>query len=216
MTFSGFGPQVFEFYEGLAADNSKVYWTRHADVYAPTSRSRCASWPRPSSRSSANPRSSGRTATSASARTAGPITSTPGWACARNARTVPRPACCSSRSPRTACSSRRATTSRAREQLQRFRTLQDDPDAAADLDATLAGLAADGVPLNDGQPLKTAPRGWSKDHPRIDLIRRTRLTASIQYPPAAHVHDRRCLDLVVDGWRRLDRWNRWLDDNVGA
>jgi hypothetical protein len=103
-----------------------------------------------------------------------------------------------------------------REQLHRFRTLQDDPAVAADLDATIAALEAAGLSLGDGAPVKTAPRGWSKDHPRIELIRRTRLTAVRQFPPAEEIHDRRCRDLVVETWRELDRWNRWLDANIGA
>ncbi len=216
MTFSGFGPQVFEFYEGLAADNSKVYWTRHADVYRsdvaePLRELAAAIEPefgepkifRPyrDLRFSADRRPYHEYARLGvrPERADGPSSGVLFLALSADGLFLAS-----------------GYYEPTREQLQRFRTLQDDPDAAADLDATLAGLAADGVPLNDGQPLKTAPRGWSKDHPRIDLIRRTRLTASIQYPPAAHVHDRRCLDLVVDGWRRLDRWNRWLDDNVGA
>jgi uncharacterized protein (TIGR02453 family) len=33
MSFSGWPEEALEFYEGLAADNSKSYWTRHKDVY---------------------------------------------------------------------------------------------------------------------------------------------------------------------------------------
>jgi len=33
MAFSGWGDEALEFYEGLAADNSKTYWTRQKSVY---------------------------------------------------------------------------------------------------------------------------------------------------------------------------------------
>src|SRR5215467_9886038 len=33
MSFSGWPEEALEFYEGLAADNSKTYWTRHKHVY---------------------------------------------------------------------------------------------------------------------------------------------------------------------------------------
>ena len=33
MAFSGWGDEALEFYEGLAADNSKTYWTRQKAVY---------------------------------------------------------------------------------------------------------------------------------------------------------------------------------------
>jgi uncharacterized protein (DUF2461 family) len=31
--FNGFGKHAVDFYEGLAADNSKVYWSDHKAVY---------------------------------------------------------------------------------------------------------------------------------------------------------------------------------------
>ena len=33
MTFNGWPAEALEFYEGLAADNSKAYWTAHKDSY---------------------------------------------------------------------------------------------------------------------------------------------------------------------------------------
>src|SRR3954469_1653644 len=32
-TFEGFGERALDFYEGLAADNSRTYWKAHEDVY---------------------------------------------------------------------------------------------------------------------------------------------------------------------------------------
>ena len=33
MSFSGWPEEALEFYEGLAADNTKTYWTKHKEVY---------------------------------------------------------------------------------------------------------------------------------------------------------------------------------------
>ncbi len=33
MGFEGFGDYAVDFYEGLAADNSKAYWTDHKAIY---------------------------------------------------------------------------------------------------------------------------------------------------------------------------------------
>jgi uncharacterized protein (DUF2461 family) len=33
VSFEGFPDEGLVFYEGLEADNSKTYWTRHKDVY---------------------------------------------------------------------------------------------------------------------------------------------------------------------------------------
>lgn len=103
----------------------------------------------------------------------------------------------------------------ARDQLERFRDLQDDPAVTADLDRTLAELAGRGYPLAEGAPVRTAPRGRRSDHPRIDLIRRTSLTVSALHPPGPWLHGPECLDVVVAGWRAAQTWNAWLDAQVG-
>src|SRR5256886_15161099 len=33
MSFSGWPEEALEFYEGLAADNTKTYWTKHKEIY---------------------------------------------------------------------------------------------------------------------------------------------------------------------------------------
>ncbi len=102
-----------------------------------------------------------------------------------------------------------------RDRLDRFRRLQEDPVAAADLDATLADLTRLGFLLAAGEPVKTAPRGWSPHHPRIALIRRTSLIVSRAYEPAPWLHTPECREVVADGWRTVSRWNDWLDGHSG-
>ena len=103
----------------------------------------------------------------------------------------------------------------ARDQLDRFRHLQGDPRVAADLDRTVHRLAIAGYPLSDGAPVKTAPRGWPRDHPRIAMIRCTSLTAGHTHPPGPWLHTGECLDRIRGGWRTLQVWNTWLHDHVG-
>ncbi len=103
----------------------------------------------------------------------------------------------------------------ARDQLERFRDLQDDPKVTKSLDALLPQLADAGFPLGEGAPLKTAPRGRAKDHPRIALLRRTMLTVSRTYQPEPWFFDRELLEKVEDGFATIGRWNRWLADHVG-
>jgi uncharacterized protein (DUF2461 family) len=103
----------------------------------------------------------------------------------------------------------------ARDQLDRWRRLQDDPTLARELDATLDGLAADGYRLGDGDPVRTAPRGWSRDHPRITMIRRRRLEVHVRHEPGEWLHTRECLDVVRRGFDMLQRWNSWLGRRVG-
>ena len=103
----------------------------------------------------------------------------------------------------------------ARDQLERFRDLQDDPKTTKSLDALLPQLAEAGYPLGEGAPLKTAPRGRSVDHPRIELIRRTMLTVSHTFEPADWFFDRELLDRVAEGFVTVERWNSWLTEHVG-
>ena len=62
--------------------------------------------------------------------------------------------------------------------------------------------------------LKTVPRGWSRDHPRLDLLRLRNLTLHRTYPPGAWLSTPECLARVEQTWRELDRWNDWLHRNV--
>lgn len=59
----------------------------------------------------------------------------------------------------------------SRDQLARGRTAIDAaPQAAARLQEIVDGLEAEGFEMA-GPPLKTAPRGYDRDHPRIELLR---------------------------------------------
>lgn len=103
----------------------------------------------------------------------------------------------------------------ARDQLERFRDLQDDSKSTTSLDALLPQLAAAGFPLGEGAPLKTAPRGRAQDHPRIEFLRLTMLTVSHTFAPEPWFFDRELLDRVEEGFATIARWNHWLADHVG-
>ncbi len=213
-TFTGFGEGALDFYEGLAADNSRAYWRAHAETYRrevadPLAALAAALEPefgaikvfRPyrDVRFSADKRPYAEHASLAAlAGETKPVVGGLYLALSPTGLFVAggyhRP---------------------ARDQLERFRRLQDDAASAADLDGTLGDLAARGFPLDDDAPLKSAPRGWSRDHPRIDLLRRTGLTVSHTHEPGPWLFEARCLDVVVEGWQAARLWNTWLDAHVG-
>ncbi len=99
--------------------------------------------------------------------------------------------------------------------LGRFRAAVDDPKTATSFDRQRSRLAKEGLHLG-GDPLKTAPRGWDRDHPRIDLLRLRSLAFAVTLPPSRDVGTARCLDVVATTWRHLERWNGWLATHVGA
>jgi uncharacterized protein (DUF2461 family) len=64
--------------------------------------------------------------------------------------------------------------------------------------------------------LKRAPRGYPVDHPRIDLLRCTELTAAREWPPEDWVPTPAAKDRVRSAWRALGPLNDWLATHVGA
>lgn len=97
-----------------------------------------------------------------------------------------------------------------REQLAAFRQAVDDGEPGDDVDQLLAELADAGLELRTEGSLRTAPRGWPRDHPRIELLRLTSITLGVSHPPRAWLHTRECLGRIASHWRDLGRWNAWL------
>jgi uncharacterized protein (TIGR02453 family) len=61
-----------------------------------------------------------------------------------------------------------------------------------------------------GNTLRTAPRGWSRDHPRIELLRHRSLTALRWIEDADVVTSPRLVDEVRTCWRELRPLVEWL------
>ncbi|GAA3800034.1 DUF2461 domain-containing protein [Cellulomonas soli] len=95
--------------------------------------------------------------------------------------------------------------------LRAFRAAIDDPGTAADLQTLLDGLAGHGVTLMDGDPVATAPRGWSRDHPQIELLRRRNLAVHRVHEPAPWLFTAELADVVAQDWRQVQRFVAWLE-----
>jgi uncharacterized protein (TIGR02453 family) len=102
----------------------------------------------------------------------------------------------------------------ARDQLVRYRRAVDDPGPGEELSKLVAGLRGAGYQIH-GQELKTAPRGFSRDHPRIDLLRHKSVTLMADLPPGPALFSRRALDHVRETWRASQPLTDWLVEHVG-
>ncbi len=65
-----------------------------------------------------------------------------------------------------------------------------------------------------GEQLKTAPRGYAKDHPRIDLLRHKSLLGMKHYGFEPFIHTPELLDRIRDDWRRLRPLVGWLAEQL--
>jgi uncharacterized protein (TIGR02453 family) len=103
----------------------------------------------------------------------------------------------------------------ARDQLERFRQAVDAPATGAELAAIVADLEHHGYSIGAIGELKTAPRGYPRDHPRIELLRRKGLMASRSWPPARWMRTAQLVDRVRAAWSEAEEMNTWLDTHVG-
>jgi uncharacterized protein (TIGR02453 family) len=68
------------------------------------------------------------------------------------------------------------------EQLDRYRKAVDADPSGSQLEKLVAGIRELGIEVNGHDVLKSAPKGYKPDHPRIELLRCKGLTAWRQWP----------------------------------
>lgn len=102
----------------------------------------------------------------------------------------------------------------AREQLARFREIVDDNRLVGDLEATLEEVGESGFTIMTTDALATAPRGFSVDHPKIELLRLKRLAIAAEHAPAEWMTGPELVDRVRASWRTVRVWNDWIAENL--
>ena len=102
----------------------------------------------------------------------------------------------------------------ARDQLERFRGAVADDHTGPRLEAVTAAAQDAGLELA-GQSLRTTPRGYPREHPRIELLRRKALIAGRALAAPGGIARQAALDHVAGAWRAAEPLNVWLDEHVG-
>ena len=211
--FCGFAPSVFEWFAGLEHDNSKAYFTATRDRYETEVRGGLQGMLDELSatfggevklfRQQRDLRFAPAGSAPYKTRTYGLLHSVPGPATALYAQL--------------SADGLYAGTGYhqlARDQLERFRAaIADDATGPRLAEATAAAQAA-GLDVV-GERLVTSPRGYPRDHPRIELLRRKALIAGRALPGAAGIGPDEALDHVASTWRAAEPLNAWLDEHVG-
>jgi uncharacterized protein (TIGR02453 family) len=210
MAFGGWPAEAFDLYEGLEADNSRPYWQAHRDVYERSVRTPFAELSdavqkrfgplrlfRPNRDTRfAKDKSPYKTAAAA-------VTESQGGA----AYYVQ----ISAEGMFVGC----GMYHMASDQLERWRAAVDDARTGAQLVRVTDDIRAQKYDIAAHDALKTAPRGYAKDHPRVELLRMKGLTMGKQYALARWMHSPKALDRVVEVWTAAKPMNAWLEKNVG-
>jgi uncharacterized protein (TIGR02453 family) len=102
----------------------------------------------------------------------------------------------------------------AKDQLTRYREAVDDGSTGPELARLVQAIRTSGMRVED-QGLKTAPRGYSRDHPRVELLRAKSLAALRSWEPAPWMSTKGALARITDAWRAAAPMNAWLATNVG-
>jgi uncharacterized protein (TIGR02453 family) len=100
------------------------------------------------------------------------------------------------------------------EQLDRYRTAVVDDGPGAELEEIVATIEKADVTVHGHGALKSAPRGFPADHPRIVLLRYKGLTAWKQWPVEPWLETASAKDRVVSFFRTARPLCTWLSTHV--
>jgi uncharacterized protein (TIGR02453 family) len=206
MAFSGWPMEAVEFFEGLQADNSRTYWTAHRPVYE----------------------------TSVHAPMAELLAELAGeFGPGRIARPYRDVRFSADKSPyktsiyailddggyvnfgAAGLTAGRGYYHMAADQLERYRRAVADDAHGAELVGVIDRIAAERIEVGGSSSLKSAPRGYPKDHPRVELLRHKGLIAWRRWPPVAWLHTAAARRRVVEFLRTTAPLQAWLDERVG-
>jgi uncharacterized protein (TIGR02453 family) len=206
MAFRGWPAEAIEFYEGLEADNSKAYWQDHRAVYeklvkapmdellaelAPEFGEGKVFRPNRDVRFSAD-KSPYKTAIGATLGSGGYIQlSAKGLGAGAGMWMMEA------------------------DQLDRYRRAVADGGRGEELVAIVDRANQAGLSVQGHHVLKTAPKGYPKDHPRIELLRNKGLIARKDWRAGAWLGRASAKNRVVEFLRASRPLNEWLARHVG-
>jgi uncharacterized protein (TIGR02453 family) len=206
MGFEGWPDAALDFYRGLEADNSKAYWAAHKDVYerdvlapmqalldelAPEFGDGKIFRPYRDIRFSAD-KSPYKTAMGALLASGGYVHfSASGLGAGAGCHTM------------------------APDQLARYRSAVADDDRGPELEKAIATVRGHDIQVTAHESLASAPRGFPKDHPRVELLRNKDLSAWREWEPAPWLGTPRAADRIIGFLHDSRPLTDWLDTNVG-
>lgn len=205
MVFSGWPEEALDFYDGLAADNSKTYWTAHRAVYDELVLGPMAELVdelgaefgdtkifRPYRDVRFSPdKTPYKTHIGAMVGSGYVQLSAHGLAAGDGMYVM------------------------AADQLDRYRQAVASDRIGPELEQVIATVEKAGIGVSGRDTLKSAPRGYPVDHPRIGLLRHKGLVAWQEWPAGAWLGTAEAKDRVVSFLSTTRPLSDWLTDQVG-
>ena len=206
MAFRGWPEEAIEFLEGLEADNSKAYWTAHKDTYEGCVRAPMVELVGELSRQFgegkvfrpyrdvrfSKDKSPYKTNVAASLSKGGYIQLTADALGVGSGIYMMAP-----------------------DQIARYRQAVAADTSGRALVRIIAALEKKGISVSSHETLKTAPRGYPKDHPRIDLLRNKDLVSWQEWPVGPWLDTPKAKQRIVDFLRTTRPFNAWLAEHAG-
>ena len=100
------------------------------------------------------------------------------------------------------------------EHLERYRAAVASDDPGAELEQVIALIEKADVTVHGHGALKSAPRGYPADHPRIALLRYKGLTAWKQWPVEPWLETAAAKDRLISFFRTVQPLCSWLTTHV--
>lgn len=205
MTFRGWKAEALEFFEGLEADNSKSYWQAHKATYDQLVRA-----PMEELLAELEPR----------------------WGEGRIFRPYRDIRFSKDKSPyktniaamigdgyvqltAEALGAGSGMWEMAPDQLERYRAAVDENRSGRELAKRAAEARSAGAEVMGHGELKTAPRGYPKDHPRIEFLRYKGLVTWREWSAGPWLGTKRAKERLVEFLEISKPVNQWLQRNVG-
>jgi uncharacterized protein (TIGR02453 family) len=205
MSFKGWPEEALDFYEGLEADNSKTYWLAHKQTYdtsvlAPMTELLAELSPEYGAGKIFRPyrdvrfskdKTPYKTAIGAVVGPGYVQLSAQGLACGTGMHGMDA------------------------DQLERYRKAVAAEPSGTDLERAIADVRKHDIEIHGYEPLKSVPRGYAADHPRVELLRYKGITAWKQWDVAAWLGTAAAKKRITDFLTAAQPLNNWLDEHVG-
>jgi uncharacterized protein (TIGR02453 family) len=201
MTFKGWPVEAVEFYEGLEADNSRTYWQEHKSAYEESVKAPMEALLgelaadfgqgrifRPYRDVRFSRDKTPYKLNCAAHLPGGYISLSADALFVGSGLYVPEPA-----------------------QLRRFRAAVADEGSCTALESIVATLRKAGYQVGAHETLRSAPKGYPKDHPRIELLKYKGIVMSRSWPVGAWLGRAKAKDRVITALEAARPLNAWLE-----